>query len=195
MRQSTDNQIIVTPDELELAQEQGGGRGVNKRGGLDESLTIEPVLSASSSAHGSATSATDGYFDGVVGLKDDDSSMMDSNGPGSNSPYSRYAPSPVSGGNGGGGVGHGSHPYRRTDNPSSPHRSQASPTTSYIYANSSHLGPEGKSFTSNNNPVTSFIQGSGGYMSQLDGMLAPPLGQKMEKQSSADGGTTTWQRW
>lgn len=179
-RQSSDqSQLIVTPNDAVPSQQQAplhrssaGDLSVH-----DEPLVIDPTLSNGPSArnsHSSESTPTGGYFEGVVGLKQDGTAMVDrqhSNG----SPYSRYIPPPVQ--------SHHPHPYRR--GPGGPGAPGA---------------PLSPAKATDGKPVFAMpFAPQQGYPASHDGMLAP-LGDhapKMEKQGShpADGESQSWQRW
>lgn len=190
-RQASDNnsQILVTPNEIaarhQMARTMGPGAGPP----LEETLVLDPVLTSSGSQRNS--SGSDGYFEGVVGLKQDGTALIEKNV--GSSPYARYPNSPS--------TNLHPHPYRRPSTLTSPNRGMSqqhsSPTLQYHPAqrsfSPSNLANDGK-------PVFAmpFPPQNGGYgLQQQDGMLAPPIdmGTKMEKQGSADGDPTTWQRW
>jgi hypothetical protein len=179
-RDSSESQIIVTPNEL--AAQNSMHRSDPSIANVEEQI-YEQGMSASGSHRGSAGSLGEGYFEGVVGIKHDGTAaMMEPTG--SNSPYSKYPASPAS-----------AIPYRRDGVLTSPSRPQPSPTSAYMSApgrsfSPSTLGPDGK-------PVFAmpFSAAQAGYLQQ-DGLLGPPMeAQKMEKQGSSDGDPTTWQRW
>lgn len=177
-RQSTDSQIIVTPDEIAA---QNGVRHDPMIVSQDhEPIMMDPQMSHPGSHRSSAGSLGEGYFEGVAGIKQDGTAaMMDT--PGNNSPYSKYPVSPSS------------VPQFRREN-------QPSPTTSYVPKQArsyspSHLGSDGK-------PVFAMpfapTQPGYAYHQQQDGLLGPPPmeAQQMEKQNSADSvDRATWQRW
>lgn len=170
-----ESQIILTPDELAA---QNGMRAEPMIASLDEPLHLEPVMSntqrgSNASIHG------EGYFEGIVGLKQDGTVMVDST-PGNNSPYSKYPHSPQS-----------APAYRRDGNLDSPQRALSSPTAVYMQPTRSYspsgLGQDGK-------PVFAIPFAPNGYAHQ-DGLLGPP-DAKMERQGSQDGADpATWQRW
>jgi hypothetical protein len=179
-RQTSDqSQIIVTPSDV---GQQLPGSSVVEVGGapLDEPLVIDPALAnagptSARTSHSSGDNSS--YFDGVVGLKQDGTALIERSGS-NGSPYSRYPPqSPQT------SVHH--HPYRRPNLPS-PGKSQSSPTS---------LAPDGKPvFAMPFNPSSHPYQ-------QHEGLLAPPLesGVKMERQGSqaSESGDASWQpqRW
>ena len=161
---------------------------------IEEPL-IDPVLASGTSQRGSEGS--DGYFEGVVGLKQDGTALIDKQ---ADTLFARYPNSPS--------ANFHHHPYRRPSALTSPIRStgisggsraqNSSPTLQYHVPQSSFSS---SNFTSDK-PVFAmpFAPPNGGYglqQQQQDGMLAPPLdtGIKMEKQASSDGDPTTWQRW
>ena len=168
-------QFIVTPDELAAAQQQAQAAAP-----LDEPLAIDPALSS----HGADNA--DGYFEGVVGLKQDGTAVIDHN-PGS-SPYARYPSSPPNS-----QIHH--HPYRRPQAVTSPIR--GSPTALFSTGVKSYTP---SNFNGDSRPVFAMPfppQNHTYAMQHHEGLLAPPLEQavKMEKQTSAESDPTTWQRW
>ena len=177
-RHSTnESQIIVTPDELAA---QNGMRSEPMIASLDEPLSLEPTMN--NTHRGSVASAHgDGYFEGVVGLKQDGTAMVDST-PGNNSPYSKYPHSPQS-----------APIYRREGNLESPPHKHSSPTAAYMQPTRSYspsgLGQDGK-------PVFAIpFAPTNGYHHHQDGLLGPPEA-KMERQESQEGSDpATWQRW
>ncbi|KAK8864230.1 hypothetical protein IAR55_001476 [Kwoniella newhampshirensis] len=197
-RQSSDqSQIIVTPDEMAAQQQQMARTTIgdsNMGPGLEEPLVLTSAMgSAGSASQGSAGSMEDGsgsYFEGVVGLKQDGTALVDSP-QGSASPYARFPTSPSN------GIHH--HPYRRPMAMHSPGRQQASPTTAAPYQNATRkYSPSGLGADSKPIFAMPFTPNGAQYtVQQHEGLLAPPLetSTKMEKQGSADGPPDTWQRW
>jgi len=170
-----ESQMIVTPDELAA---QNGMRTEPMIASLDEPLNIEPSMN---SAHRGSTSSMhgDGYFEGVVGLKQDGTALVEST-PGNNSPFSKYPHSPQSA------------PAYRREAVGSPQRTHSSPTAVYMQPSRSYspsgLGQDGK-------PVFAIPFAPNGYHHHDNGMLGPP-DSKMERQGSQDGADqATWQRW
>lgn len=187
------NQIIVTPNEIAAHQQMAQ----NVSPPLEEPLVIDPMLSAIDSQREGDES--DGYFEGVVGLKQDGTALIDKN-MSATSPYPRWPNSPSNSNN----LHH--HPYRRPSTMTSPNRvngngQNSSPTMQFnpsmmnrTYSNN------GNGRAADGKPVFAMPftpQLNGGYALQhQDGMLAPPLESvKMEKQASADGDPVNWQRW
>ncbi|WRT66175.1 uncharacterized protein IL334_003128 [Kwoniella shivajii] len=180
---SETSQIIVTPDEI--AQQQQMSRSISDMGvppALDEPLVIDPSFGQ----NGRNADASGGYFEGVVGIKNDGTAMID-NGSEQSSPYNRFPNSPSN-------PNH-HHPYRRPSAMPSPGRQMSSPTVpigNRSFAPGT-LGADGKPVFAM--PFTP--TGQTYNLQQHDGLLAPPLetGQKMEKTMSADGMPESWQRW
>ncbi|KAK6910306.1 hypothetical protein L486_00031 [Kwoniella mangroviensis CBS 10435] len=181
---SEPSQIIVTPDEIGQQQQQQMARVVSDMGvpqSLAEPLVIDTSLGRTNSSMGETP---DGYFEGVVGLKQDGSAMLD-NSSGNSSPFTRFPSSPSN------ATHH--HPYRRPSAMPSPgQRTNQSPIGGRTFAPGS-LGADGK-------PVFAmpFTPSGQSYsLQQTDGLLAPPLetGAKMEKTLSADAMPESWQRW
>lgn len=183
-RHSTDNQIIVTPDELAA---QNGHRHEPMIASLDhEPIMMAPSMSHPGSHRSSAGSNGEGYFEGVAPVKQDGSvTIMET--PGNNSPYSKYPVSPNS-----------APQFRRDGQLNSPSGMRHSPTTAYMSNPSrayspSTLGPEGKPVFAM--PFAPVHQGYT-YQHQQDGLLGPPMeAPMMEKQNSSDSDRGTWQRW
>ncbi|CAD6574121.1 MAG: hypothetical protein TREMPRED_001011 [Tremellales sp. Tagirdzhanova-0007] len=186
-RQLSDNssQILVTPEEIAV-QQQMAGRIVPP---LEEPLVVDPNLAKNGTL--SSSHDSEGYFEGVVGLKQDGTALIDHNL--ASSPYARYPSSPSA------NLHH--HPYRRPPTLASPHKGNGQNSSPTIHYNPSHrsfspsnLAPDGK-------PIFAMpfaLQTNGGYaLQQQAGLLAPPLEQsvKMDKQASSDSDQTTWQRW
>ncbi|WWC70384.1 uncharacterized protein I206_104334 [Kwoniella pini CBS 10737] len=187
---SESSQIIVTPDEIGQQQQQQMARSMSDMGvppALAEPLVIDTTLGRTNSSMGENS---DGYFEGVVGIKQDGTAMLD-NGSGNTSPYTRFPSSPSN-------PAH-HHPYRRPSAMPSPvqNRMNASPTVAMpiqnrVFAPGS-LGTDGK-------PVFAmpFTPTNQNYnIETTNGLLAPPLetAAKMEKTLSADAMPESWQRW
>ncbi|WWD17473.1 hypothetical protein CI109_101914 [Kwoniella shandongensis] len=195
-QQSDQSQLIVTPDEMAAQQQQMARTSIGDNGmapALDEPLVLDSTMGAAGGAsRGSAGSMEDGsgsYFDGVVGIKQDGTALIDSP-QGSASPYARFPTSPSN------GVHH--HPYRRPMAIPSPGRQQPSPTTTGSYQGHRNYSPS--SLGADSKPIFAMPftpNGSQYTVQQHEGLLAPPLetATKMEKQGSADGPPDTWQRW
>ncbi|WWC89505.1 uncharacterized protein L201_004429 [Kwoniella dendrophila CBS 6074] len=186
---SESSQIIVTPDDIGQQQQQMA-RTISDMGAppaLAEPLVIDTTLGRS---HSSMGEAPDSYFEGVVGIKQDGTAMLE-NGSANTSPFTRFPSSPSN------PTHH--HPYRRPSAMPSPGqpRSNQSPTVAIPVGNRvfapGSLGADGK-------PVFAmpFTPTSQSYsLQQTDGLLAPPMetGAKMEKTLSADAMPESWQRW
>ncbi|RXK40835.1 hypothetical protein M231_01894 [Tremella mesenterica] len=165
-RQASDqSQILVTPSD------------VNSHRDLLTPMDDPVVIISGSGRESESSELGTGYFDGVVGLKNDGTALMERSSSGTitqkNPPYSRS---------------NRHHPYRRPSQQqgSSPNKRQ-SPTS---------LGPDGK-------PVFA-IPFSPAQQNQYDGMIvnqgqgqAQGDGAQMERQGSGgtEGDHTTWQRW
>jgi hypothetical protein len=184
-RHSTDNQIIVTPDEHAA---QGGVRSEPMIASLDEPMTLDnPALNPHGSHRSSAGSMHgESYFD--VGMKQDNG-MVEQTPGATNSPYTRYPHSPAS-----------APAYRREGAVDSPRRVLASPTAPYMqqsrsYSPSGMLTPQGAG--PDGRPVFAMPFAPNGYVAQ-DGLLGPPIdgAPKMERNASHDSvDPGTWQRW
>lgn len=188
-RSDPNSQIIVTPNEMAAQQQMARNFAVAPP--LEEPLLIDPVLASAGIQRESLHS--DGYFEGVVGLKQDGTALIDKNI--ATSPYARYPNSPAT------NLHH--HPYRRPATLTSPNKGigqkHSSPTYQYNPVQRSFSPSSlGTSMTEKPAFAISFTPQTGGYSFQRqEGMLAPPLDQaiKMEKQASADEDPTKWQRW
>ncbi|ORY32606.1 hypothetical protein BCR39DRAFT_379483 [Naematelia encephala] len=174
MRQASDqSQIIVTPNDV-----ANQSMRAEIAGPMDEPMVVDSTMSGphAGSGRGSGSSMADsnGYFEGVVGLKHDGTALIDNQAGTPNSPYSKYSTSP--------------HPYRRPNGVASPHRSQPSPS----YGSRTPNGPDqlGK-------PIFAMpFTPSGQHYHSQDGMLAPPHESiRMEKQHSTESAPESWQRW
>jgi len=187
------SQIILTPDEM-AAQQQQQLRDVISPP-LEEPLVMDSMLSAEARP-GSIVS--DSYFEGVVGLKQDGTALIDKNLTTSSSPYNPYPNSPST------SMHQLHHPYRRPSTMTSPSRGMgvqgqgSSPTMQYTSHRAfSPPGHDRKPIFAM--PFTPQQQANGAYaLQQQDGMLALPMDQgiKMEKQASVGADDpTTWQRW
>ena len=151
------SQIIVTPNDPGQQQQQmARAVGVDS---LDDRSMIDPSLGSMNE---------DGYFEGVVGLKNDGTAMINSS-----QDYARFnASSPHS-------LHH--HPYRRTPGLTPGQSAAGYPSRPY---QPSGLGTDGK-------PVFAMP------FAPSNGLLAPPMdvGQ-MDKGEGPDGSDpATWQRW
>ena len=148
---------------------------------------IDPTLSGVNAQR--SNNGSDGYFEGVVGLKQDGTALIYKNGTVS-SPFSRHPPSPT--------TGLHPHPYRRPPTLVSPSKGggqQKSSPTMQLSNPFSDLKADRKPVFAI--PLMPQLNGSQASH-QHDGMLAPAIGLsvKMDKQASADSGDpTTWQRW
>ncbi|WVR07222.1 hypothetical protein IAU60_004263 [Kwoniella sp. DSM 27419] len=190
-RNSSENsQIIVTPNDV--TQQHQMARSMSDVGvtgpGLEEPLVLDPTMgNAQRGSAGSLGDGQGGYFEGVVGMKQDGTAVLDGTQENS-SPFTRFPASPSN-------PHH--HPYRRPSAIPSPNKAQHSaiamqPTKSRQFG-AGTLGADGK-------PIFAMPFAPTGQTythQQQDGMLAPPLepGTKMEKQASSDGMPETWQRW
>ena len=191
-RQASDNnsQILVTPSEIAVQQQMA--RRIMPP--LDEPLVIDPNL-ASTGSH-TSSNGSESYFEGVVGLKQDGTALIDHNIADHNlasSPYARYPSSPST------NLHH--HPYRRPPTLASPHKGNGQNSSPTMHYNPSHRSFSPSNLATDGKPIFAMpfsLQNNGGYaLQQQDGLLAPPMDQsiKMDKQSSSDSDQTTWQRW
>ncbi|OCF42813.1 hypothetical protein I317_03415 [Kwoniella heveanensis CBS 569] len=191
-RNSSENsQIIVTPNDIG----QQMARSVSDVGGVPPSLQEPLVLDTSMggvqpSGRSNGSDGQGGYFEGVVGVKQDGTAVLDAS-QGNTSPYTRFPTSPSNGGL--------HHPYRRPSAMPSPGRAAVPASSIAMQPTGSRqfgagtLGADGKPiFAMPFTPTTPTYA-----VSQQDGLLAPPLetSTKMEKQLSSDGAPETWQRW
>ena len=165
-RHQSDNlsQVIVTPNDLDQ-HEQMHSRAIEVASTVEDAAMIDPSLGGV--MPGGDGTDTEGYFEGVVGLKQDGTAMIKPP-----NDYARYTASPP--------TSIHPHPYRRPNGMANGQQGSPNPYTRYP---ASGYGQDGK-------PVF-------GMSFPQHAMLAPPMdGTKMEKQGSTDGSDpATWQRW
>lgn len=166
-RQSSDQQILVTPNELAA---QSSARSIAVAAPLEEPLGLEQGMSGADLRGNpdNGSSHEDGYFEGVVGIKSDGTAVLEKaqNSAGPSYPPSAQLPHP-----------NFHHPYRR--HVSSPYQqTNHSPSTTHFPTSRpytpSTLGQDGK-------PVFAMPFA---HMQQMAGGGMGNTGVEMEKQAS-----------